>query len=394
MIETQVRRYVSRLAILCLLVGISDLTAIGQAASVELRTTSGRTDFRIGEVIPVELIFTAEVQNTYRLDPVKELPEKYPLQDTFRVEPEEGWEDPLGDYRNAVFKAETSGHVGIDGSVLSSSIPLSPKPFRLSVVLNDYVRFSRPGVYRVYVQDSRVRPIVNANNGLEHVSLTSNRLELKILAADALWQKDRLREAISSLAELRQAVDSHARSYRSNLADSCVTLRTLGTKEAGAAMVQALRDERLFSTCSFQGGLWGVPDRRFILAQMRLLLKDPEVPISLTYYDTLATVSVLAGGTADQLFAPSPRNLDRKLEGQILASLSSKTRPAKTITIETLVGISFGNYGGSAGGFVKTPKKLSRVDSRVLRIATDDFGQLSAFAQNTLQNYRRANALN
>ena len=279
---------------------------------------------------------------------------------------------------------------------MTSNIVLSPKPYALpSVVLNDYVRFSRPGVYTVQVQDSRVTSITTRmGTPSERLTLASNRLELTILPADAKWQQDQLREAVAPLTKLRQAIDSGARSYQSSLVDRCITLRALGTNEAGAAMVDAIRDEALFSRCSFQAGIWEFPDRRFILEQMRALLKDPEVPISYTFFSTMATVSVLAGSHPNQLFTGDPPKIDQQLEQQILASLPSKQGQAKIRTINTLVGISFAKYGGTMGDLMRAPKKLSGLDSRVLQVATANFGQLSPSAQSTLRNYRKAQGRN
>jgi hypothetical protein len=392
MIEKRVRTCLPHLVILSFLMCVALLSAAGQDPSLQVRTKSGRTEFRVGEVILLDLIFAANTSDTYGLIAGGEFPDRYPLRDTFQVQPDRGWEDPLGDYRVALFKAETIGHFPIARSFMTSNIVLSPKPYALpSVVLNDYVRFSRPGVYTVQVQDSRVTSITKRmGTPSERLTLASNRLELTILPADAKWQQDQLHEAVASLTRLRQAIDSGARSYQSSLADSCITLRTLGTNEAGTAMVDALRDDALFSICSFQAGIWEFPDRRFILEQMRALLKDPEVPISYTFFSTMATVSVLADKHPDQLFTGKPRKIDQQLEQQILASLPSKQGQAKIGTINTLVGISFAKYGGNMGDLVRAPKKLAGLDSRVLQVATENVGQLSPSAQSTLRNYRQA----
>ena len=391
MTEKQVSTYIHRPVVLLLLLCVW-LPAAGQDVSLEVRTNSGRTEFHVGEVILIDLVFTAYKSDTYRLTSGGALPEKYPLRDVFLVEPVSGWEDPLGDYRNALFKAETSGHFPIADSLMSSSIALSPKPYALpSVVLNDYVTFSKPGVYTVQVRDSRVMSTVaRIGTPSGRLTLASNPLELTIVPSDAKWQEARLREALASLAELRQAIDSGAKSYRSSLADGCITLRALGSNGAGAAMVDAVRDEALFSRCSFQVGLWEFPNKRFILDQMRALLKDSEVAISYTFFDTMATTSLLADGHADRLFARNPRKIDQVLEQQIVTFLPSKVGQAKFKTINTLVGISFAKYGGTTGDLMRAPKKLSSLDSRVLQIATDNFDDLSPSAQRTLRNYHKA----
>jgi hypothetical protein len=158
-------------------------------------------------------------------------------------------------------------------------------------------------------------------------------------------------------------------------------------------MIDALKDEDLFSRCSFQAGIWEFPNKRLILKQMRALLKDPEVPISYTFFDTMATASLLADGHADQLFT-NPRKIDQRLEQQILALLPAKVGQAKIRTINTLVGISFAKYGGTTGDLGRAPKQLSGLDSRVLQIATDNFNELSSGVQSTLRNYHKAQGRN
>jgi hypothetical protein len=392
MVGEQPRAVVRFPIVLWLIVSVIRLPALGQDVSLQLKTKSGRTEFYIGEVILLDFVLTADtpVPSTIRGEA---LPEKYPLRDIFQIKPASGWEDPLADYRKALFKAETSGHFPIAGSVLSANVSLSPEPLEMSaVVLNDYIKFLQPGAYTVEVRDSRVT-IKRPGMPAEQLALTSNRLSLKLIPPNAQWQQNQLREALGSLAQLRQAIQSGARSYRAILADSCVTIRALGTEGAGAAMVDALTDEALFSRCAFQVGIWEFPNKRFILERISQLLKQPEIPITYTFFETMATTSLLANRDFDQLFSIKPRKIDQQLKEQILAVLPSKRGEAKTGTINTLVGISFARYGGSTGDLMRA-EKISTLDSRVLELATDNFDQLSPTAQKTILNYRKVQHLN
>jgi hypothetical protein len=158
-------------------------------------------------------------------------------------------------------------------------------------------------------------------------------------------------------------------------------------------MVDALTDEALFSRCAFQVGIWEFPNKRFILERISQLLKQPEIPITYTFFETMATTSLLANRDFDQLFSIKPRKIDQQLKEQILAVLPSKRGEAKTGTINTLVGISFARYGGSTGDLMRA-EKISTLDSRVLELATDNFDQLSPTAQKTILNYRKVQHLN
>ena len=126
---------------------------------------------------------------------------------------------------------------------------------------------------------------------------------------------------------------------------------------------------------------------------MRQLLRDPDVAITYTFFDTLATASLLADRRADQLFSLKPRKIDAQLTQEILGALPAKRGEAKTRTINTLVGIAFARYGGSTGDLMPA-KETTSLDKRVLQVAMDSFGQLSPSAQKTLLNYRKAQHLN
>jgi len=367
---------------------------MGQTVSLELRTKTGRAEFHVGEVILLDLLFVASTPNAYERNGGIALPESYPMPDTFLVEPHEGWADPLGDYRKALFKAMHSGHFPMAGSILSAKHVLGREPYVLSLILNDYVRFSRPGRYALQVQDSGVTTVTTQLGVMPgHLPLTSNRLELVIVPADSEWQQNKLRETLESLAQLQEVIDSHARSYSGSLSDSCVSLRAMGIPAAGTTMVGALRNEDLFSRCSFQVGILEFPDPKFILVQFRKRLNDPDFAVTYTFFNTMAMISLLAEGHADQLFGPNHEKIDRRLEQQLLSLVSVKRGEAKTETISTLVSMCFAAYGGDLGEFAYVPREPSRLNTQVLRLASANFDQLSPGVQNILNNYRKAYGL-
>jgi hypothetical protein len=378
---------------LCLIF-VSCLPAFGQTVSLELRTKTGRAEFHVGEVILVDLLFVADTPNAYERNRGISFPESYPMPDTFSAEPREGWADPLGEYRKALFSAEHSGHFPIAVSSFSAKHVLGPEPYALSLILNDYIRFSRPGRYVLQVEDTGVIH-TTTRLGLmpEHLTLKSNRLELTILPADSEWQQNKLRETLETFARLREVIDSHARSYNSSLDESCVGLRAMGIPAAGTTMVDSLRNEDLFNHCSFQMGILEFPDPKFILVRLRKLFDDPDFPLTYTFFNTTAMISLLAEGHADQLFAPNREKIDRRLEQQLLSVVSLKRGEAKTETISTLVKMCFAAYGSDMGEFANVPKEPTQLNTQVLRVATANFDQLSPGVQKILNNYRKAHGL-
>jgi hypothetical protein len=379
--------------LLCLIF-VSCLPAFGQTVSLELRTKTGRAEFHVGEVILVDLLFVADTPTAYERNRGISFPESYPMPDTFSAEPREGWADPLGEYRKALFSAEHSGHFPIAVSSFSAKHVLGPEPYALSLILNDYIRFSRPGHYVLQVEDTGVIH-TTTRLGLmpEHLTLKSNRLELTILPADSEWQQNKLRETLETFAQLQEVIDSHARSYRASLSDSCISLRALGIPGAGTTMVDALRNENLFSRCSFQTGILEFPDPKFILVQLRKRLADPGFPVTYAFFNTMAMISLLAEGHADQLFGPNEEKVDRRLEQQLLSVVPLKRGEAKTDTISTLVKMCFAAYGSDMGEFANVPKQPSRLNTQVLQVAAANFEQLSPGVQRIVNNYRKAHGL-
>ena len=373
---------------------VSCLPALGQTVSLELMTKTGRAEFHVGEVILVDLLFVSDTPNAYERNRGISFPEYYPMPDNFSVEPTEGWVDPLGDYRKALFSAEHSGRLPIARSTMSSKHVLGQEPYVLSLILNDYVRFSRPGHYVLRVEDTGVIRITTGLGAMtEHLALTSNRLELVILPADSQWQQNKLRETLETFAQLQEVIDSHARSYNSSLDESCVSLRAMGIPAAGTTMVDSLRNEDLFNHCSFQTGILEFPDPKFILVRLRKLFDDPDVSVTYTFFNTMDMISLLAEGHADQLFGPGQEKIDRRLEEQLLSVLSLKRGEAKTETISTLVSMCFAAYGSDMGEFAQVPREPSRLNTRVLQVATAYFKQLSPSVQKIVNNYRKAHGL-
>ena len=208
---------------------ISIQAAPAQGVSLRLQTVSGHAEFHVGEVIPIKLVFGTTAPGTYEVNVTSRYPQRIPMPDSFKVEPQSGWVDPLEGYREALSRAMDTG--GLTGS----NIPIGTTPVTFPLILNDYIRFSRPGHYMIQVRDSRVFPIladkdvrIGPGPMATSIVLTSTPLEIIILPTNSEWQEQQVRAAIAVFADFQKAIDSHARSYRSSLMDSCISLRSLG----------------------------------------------------------------------------------------------------------------------------------------------------------------------
>ena len=375
----------------------SGQAAPAQDVSLRLQTSSGHGEFHVGEVIPIKLVFVTKAPGKYELNVNGRYPQRIPMPDSFKVEPQSGWVDPLQGYREALSRAMDMG------GLVGSNIPIGTTPVTFPSILNDYVRFSRPGHYTIQVRDSRVFPIladkdvrIGPGTMAAPIVLTSTPLEIIILPTDTEWQEQQLRAAIAVFAEFQKAIDSHARSYRSSLMDGCISLRSLGTSGAADTMIDSLRDTDVFSMCSFQTGLLQYPDRKFVLNAMRQRFDDPSFPVSYTFFDSMAIMTIIASEHTADVFTPAYRkSIDRQLAEELLLHLAAKQGDASEVSMNTLVSICFAEYGSAMGRFAvhdasRTPSNL---EAQVLQIATTNFQQLSSANQKMLTEYRTAHGM-
>lgn len=143
-----------------LLLAVLPLTAqTNQPVRLELKCGKEPCSFRIGEVIPLDLLFTGVVPKRYQLNMASYDRSGRMNYEIFGVSPREGTHDPLRTY---------FAFGGFTGGGLTGFDFLSAEPRTISLVLNEWVSFDRPGVYRVNVSSSRV------NDGGKAVSAASN----------------------------------------------------------------------------------------------------------------------------------------------------------------------------------------------------------------------------
>src|SRR5258705_2588805 len=77
---------------------------------------------------------------------------------------------------------------------------LTSEPWMIKLNLNEWVRFTQPGEYRIVVSSGRVGVRDPSNTfGTSSVIAHSNEVTLKIISADAAWQKQVLRESVPAM---------------------------------------------------------------------------------------------------------------------------------------------------------------------------------------------------
>src|SRR5260370_19831395 len=190
--------------------------ARAQDVSLEVRTKDGRREYRIGEAIPLQLVFISSSKQ-YMVDTSFRYPALQGKQDDFLVDPKDGSSDPMEDYRRALSSNQLFDMGGLRGIGR-----LGVEPVVLDFYLNSYVRFSKPGHYALTVSSRRVSVARRSwNEPSQEIDVVSKPLGVTILVADGGWEKQQLDSALEALKK-RPGVTVNA----------CQILASLGTAEA------------------------------------------------------------------------------------------------------------------------------------------------------------------
>lgn len=181
--------------------------------SVTLRVANGRTQFRLGEIVPVELVFASRTVGRYQVWAVPTRQIMYQEYDRFSVEPDAGVrvDPPL-----VIFAYNGFGY---------NPVALEGSPVTVSLTLNDWTAFRAPGHYRIAVETRRVL----AGQAATPLTLKSNAIEIEEVRPEPAWAETQVSRASAILrGELR----------RSDPNEAARTLRFLGTLDAANALVR------------------------------------------------------------------------------------------------------------------------------------------------------------
>lgn len=245
----------------------------------------------------------------------------------FHVEgPEHGFVDPL-----ALYFASNGGL----GGGLSSAATLLGQCSQ-SFDLNEWVRFDRPGDYRVYCTTSRVE---TTDGPRKNVPLCSQIVTLEIAKPDDTWRAAQVRSALDALKSAEP--NEQLRAAR--------MLRFLAEPQAMGTLVSLLGQADLSQDAFF--GLVGTRDPSAAREALLRGIRQPDTVVTHTYLRALAVVSAVpegpivpydsADGEAlrqqyDRLQAAQKAALKDVLE-QLSAALPAKRGRAKAASCVALI---------------------------------------------------------
>ena len=187
---------------------------------LKVTLATNQREFHIGETIPLQLSFSSAVKDRYQLNMAQYDRGGRMNYERFIVSPAEGAVDPL---------PTNTGSMG----GLTNFQFLTPEPWNLKLNLNEWLRFTQPGEYRLRIVSDRITIRDPSNQlGTSPVAARSNEITLKIVAADPAWQKQVFRDAVTNLDKLAPTKPEQMQQYEATRRQSIETLRFLGTADA------------------------------------------------------------------------------------------------------------------------------------------------------------------
>jgi hypothetical protein len=310
----------------------------GQPKSVSFQISAPKSEFYSGELIPLQLSFTSTQPRSFSADTrLQDRVGRMNGIEEFLVDPAALTDDPLRG-----LPGETGGMGGLSGGPML----LSEKPFTLERLLNDWVRFRKPGRYRVAILSRRVAQVdptkseyySRTHPGGDRVELVSNILTLQIASAPAAWVKQQIAESVKVLDNPVTLNANPTEEMRQRRLRAGRTLRFLDSPDAALELARHLGSGEDIDSWSLHMGVLGSPYRKQLLPVLEARLIAPDQPVWDRYIDTIVRLSELvgAGRTRDEYLA------------RLAASLPSKDPEARVVSMNTLLDAARTNASSTA----------------------------------------------
>ncbi len=340
--------------------GAQSLPSIDRAVVLEATIATKQKEFQIGETIPLQLAFSSKVKDRYQINAAQYDRIGRMNYEHFTVTPSEGAVDPLPTHR---------GNMG----GLTSFKFLSPTPWTINLNLNEWLRFTQPGEYRIVINSDRVSVRDPSNAfGATPIIVRSNEIALKIIPADSAWQKKVLGDASAALDAPAPKRSSEIEQHEASRVQAMLTLRFLGTADSTRELAKRLRGEDpggLDNICTL--GLISSPEREVARAALEAELADPDHPIDSSFLYVLRMVSFEASP-----LDPSWQRARQTIVEKLIAALPIKRGKALTISLNTAV--------TEAWSGLEVPKETT---DKLVDQLLSKFGLLPDSVKNSLLNY-------
>jgi len=243
----------------------------GEAASLTIHFAGGTSTFHVGEVIPIELSFTASLPDAYDMATRNYDRSGRLNMEQFHITPP--GRDPLANYY---------ADGAFIGGGLGGSRVLSDEPQVMLEDLNEWVALDDPGHYTLYVTTGRVSRRGPTKD--EPLQLHSNSLEFDVIAASPEWQEQTLASAVSVLDSAASSDDEKREAIRVlRFLDSPRSIQEL------ARQMGNLPDGRRFDCIA---GLAGSRHQDQVVQELERQMDAPDTAITGDYLYTLTKLKL------------------------------------------------------------------------------------------------------
>ena len=340
-------------------------------ADVQFRLAfaGGRTQFHHGEAIKVQYELTSDTPNKYRSGDLW-----YDLSDRSRFEsfvsdrPEDA-ADPLAGHW-AIWETLYNAHVTRRGGGWKF---LSADPLVESWDLNEYLRFDKPGKYRIYAVTRHI--VADWSPGRDPYAggpaLASSVLVLEILPDDAEWEATQLQRALETMVLAQRNERA-----RQNAVKAICYLQTPAALDAMASRYTGASRE---TDVQLLSGMIGYHDRAAAVKRMEQQLASADFGVSRQFLFSLGVMKLRLASpelSAEQLQHAEKPEVKRWRHAlfdalmpyyeQLITAAGRKTPPARALTVDTL----FQTSALETYDFEKLPLPAEQVEALRLRELT------------------------
>ena len=286
---------------------------------VKVSLATSQREFHIGEIIPLQLAFSSSVKDRYQVNMAQYDRSGRMNYEHFSLTPSEGAVDPLPTY---------TGSLG----GLTTHQFLTTEPWTIKLNLNEWIRFTQPGEYRLIVSSTRAEVRDAAHPlGASPVTSPSNEITLEIVAADRAWQKRVLTEALTVIDAPVPAKQQVLESYTASRRQALERLRFLGSADSTRELAKRLRGTDSDGICVL--GLLSSPERDVARSALDEALADPDRPIDTTFLYAMRMINSDPG-----LAHSNWRDEQQRAVEKLLTALPNKRNGALAISLSTALG--------------------------------------------------------
>jgi hypothetical protein len=306
----------------------------GQAPTAEVHAklllADNKSTFRIGEPIKLSIEFTAD-RDGYQADTIPEGSE--PTSDRIIVSPASGVTPWLEEYMRGY------GY----GKDVFAPRNLSSTPTRVDLILNDSLRFDKPGKYSVWVTTRRVSPPIQSREFGPSIVLTTNAVTIEVQPMSEAEEK----KEVNRLSELISAAQGWQAEAKITQELSFLTGDSSAREKVHRFLNQEGRSGNYQHHLYY--GLFITRNRALVLQLLETAMRDPSTPVSSSLLSVISRLRMLLERNGVTVKAPittglsywgaDPRQeeIQQTYIAELAAGLGKRVGKSQTTTAMTIL---------------------------------------------------------